>query len=153
VLPPWIDPAVLDPDTAAKIASNETLDAALEQPPAWLIPIYKAAGDRYHIPWRVLAAINAVETDYGRNLHISKAGAMGWMQFEPKTWRRYGVSIDGLGAPNVYDPLDAIFTAARYLAASGGTENLRQAIFAYNHALWYVDVVLWRAQFIGTHPL
>jgi murein DD-endopeptidase MepM/ murein hydrolase activator NlpD len=117
-------------------------------PPANLIPIYKAAGRQYHIPWQVLAAINGIETDYGRNLNTSSAGAIGWMQFMPATWSEYAVSVPGQGAPSPYDPRAAIFAAAHLLAANGGTQHLRQAIFAYNHASWYVDAVLWREQLI-----
>jgi transglycosylase-like protein with SLT domain/peptidase M23-like protein len=121
------------------------------QPPAFLIPIYKNAGKRFHIPWQVLAAINSIETNYGRDLNVSSAGAVGWMQFMPSTWREYGLSIKGNGPPNPYDPTDAIFSAARYLAANGGAHHLRKAIFAYNHAIWYVDSVLWRAGIISEH--
>jgi hypothetical protein len=119
-----------------------------DRPPAFLIPIYKAAGRRYHVPWAILAAINAVETDYGRNLNVSSAGAMGWMQFMPETWLEYGVVIGSHGMPDPYDPRDAIFSAARYLAANGARHHLRKAIFAYNHARWYVDEVLWTASTI-----
>jgi hypothetical protein len=119
-----------------------------DRPPAFLIPIYKAAGRRYHVPWTVLAAINAVETDYGRNLNVSSAGAIGWMQFMPETWLEYGVVIGDHRAPDPYDPRDAIFAAARYLAANGAKHHLRRAIFAYNHAKWYVDEVLWTASSI-----
>jgi cell wall-associated NlpC family hydrolase len=112
-------------------------------PPAFLIPIYRAAARRYDIPWTVLAAINAVETDYGRYLAVSSAGAEGWMQFMPATWMRYGVSSTGSDAGDPDNPRDAIFAAARYLHANGGVHHLRQAIFAYNHATWYVDEVLW----------
>jgi murein DD-endopeptidase MepM/ murein hydrolase activator NlpD len=121
------------------------------QPPSFLVPIYKKAGKRFHIPWQVLAAINSIETDYGRNLNISSAGAVGWMQFMPSTWREYGMSVHGNGPPNPYDPTDAIFSAANYLAANGGAHHLRKAIFAYNHAVWYVDSVLWRAGIITDH--
>ncbi len=121
------------------------------QPPAFLIPIYKKAGQRFHIPWQVLAAINSIETNYGRDLHISSAGAVGWMQFMPSTWREYGLSVTGNGPPNPYDPTDAIFSAARYLAANGAPHHLRKAIFAYNHAVWYVDSVMWRAGIISDH--
>ena len=124
--------------------------ASSDQPPSFLIPIYKAAGHRYHVPWKILAAINAVETNYGRDLAISPAGAMGWMQFMPETWLEWGVSASRRAAPNPYDPRDAIFSAARYLEASGAQTNLRRAIFAYNHALWYVDEVVWRAQLISS---
>src|SRR5215218_5251996 len=49
--------------------------------PPFLLPIYQAAGIQYGVRWEVLAAINEIETDYGRNLNISSAGALGWMQF------------------------------------------------------------------------
>jgi murein DD-endopeptidase MepM/ murein hydrolase activator NlpD len=76
------------------------------------------------------------------------------MQFMPATWGKYGVDISGgLGGPNPYDPRDAIFAAARYLAASGAPRHLREAIFAYNHARWYVDAVLWQAQLINDRAL
>jgi cell wall-associated NlpC family hydrolase len=121
------------------------------RPPAFLIPIYKAAGHRYHVPWAVLAAINSIETDYGRNVSTSSAGAIGWMQFMPSTWAEYGVAAGRHSRPDPYDPRDAIFSAARYLAANGAKHHLRQAIFAYNHATWYVDEVLWTAVSIANH--
>jgi murein DD-endopeptidase MepM/ murein hydrolase activator NlpD len=138
----------VSPFTAAQLAQFSSLIANPGQPPRFLVPIYRAAAKRYHIPWQILAAINAIETDYGRDLSVSPAGATGWMQFMPGTWREYGVAADGNHAPNPYDPQDAIFSAARYLAANGGSRNLRRALLAYNHAVWYVDAVLWRAQMI-----
>jgi murein DD-endopeptidase MepM/ murein hydrolase activator NlpD len=144
---------VLDQFTGAQIAHFQSIGASADQPPAFLIPIYKAAARRHRLPWQILAAINAIETNYGRDLRVSVAGAIGWMQFEPATWLQYGVSVDGSGAPNPYDPRDAIFSAARYLAANGAPDHMRQALFAYNHALWYVDAVLWRAQLIGDRGL
>ena len=86
------------------------------------------------MPWQVLAAINEIETDYGRNLSVSTAGAVGWMQFMPATWKIYGVDANGDGKADPYNPVDAIFTAARYLNAAGASKNLGLAIFAYNHA-------------------
>jgi hypothetical protein len=120
--------------------------------PPFLLPIYHAAADDYGVPWQVLAAINEVETDYGRNLSISSAGAIGWMQFLPSTWARYGVDADGRGSANPYDPIDAIFAAARYLRAAGAGRNLSEAIFAYNHASWYVNSVLLRATLLRLMP-
>jgi murein DD-endopeptidase MepM/ murein hydrolase activator NlpD len=119
-------------------------------PPAFLLPIYKEAGARYGVPWRVLAAINEVETDYGHNLSVSSAGAVGWMQFMPETWKEWAVDADHDGVLNPYSPWDAIFTAARYLAASGASTNLPGAIFAYNHASWYVSEVLARANMLAS---
>jgi hypothetical protein len=120
--------------------------------PPFLIPIYQAAGIEYQIPWQVLAAINEIETDYGRNLSVSSANAVGWMQFLPSTWKQWGVDANGDGIADPYNPVDAIFTAARYLHAAGASHNLSNAIFAYNHAGWYVQSVLLRAQLIGGIP-
>lgn len=122
--------------------------SAGDYPPANLIPIYKAAGRRYHIPWEILAAINAVETDYGRDLSTSSAGAIGWMQFMPATWRTYAIAARAGRKANPYDPRDAIFAAAHLLAANGGSAQIRRALFTYNHAGSYVDAVLARARVI-----
>jgi murein DD-endopeptidase MepM/ murein hydrolase activator NlpD len=120
--------------------------------PPFLLPLYQAAGMQYGIRWEVLAAINEIETDYGRNLNISSAGAVGWMQFMPATWAMYGVDANRDGEKDPFNPVDAIFAAARYLKAAGAESDLRRAIFAYNHAGWYVDSVLMRAQVIGGLP-
>jgi hypothetical protein len=120
--------------------------------PPFLLPIYQAAGIQYGVRWEILAAINEIETDYGRNLNVSSAGALGWMQFMPATWRVYGVDANGDGKADPYNPVDAIFAAARYLRAAGADTDIRQAVFAYNHATWYVDSVLLRAQVIGGMP-
>jgi murein DD-endopeptidase MepM/ murein hydrolase activator NlpD len=120
--------------------------------PPFLLPIYQAAGIQYSVPWQVLAAINEIETDYGRNLSVSTAGAVGWMQFMPSSWAMYGVDANGDGVKDPYNPVDAIFAAARYLKAAGVEQNLEQAIFSYNHADWYVQSVLLRARVIGGMP-
>src|SRR5688572_2849081 len=120
--------------------------------PPFLLSIYQAAGIQYGVRWEILAAINEIETDYGRNLNISSAGALGWMQFMPATWRAYGVDANRDGKKDPYNPVDAIFAAARYLRAAGGEQDIRKAIFAYNHADWYVDSVLLRARVIGGLP-
>jgi hypothetical protein len=120
--------------------------------PPFLLPIYQAAGIEYQVPWEVLAAINQIETDYGRNLSVSSAGAVGWMQFLPSTWRRWGVDANGDGIADPYNPVDAIFTAARYLHAAGASQNLSRAVYAYNHADWYVQSVLLRAKLLGGVP-
>ncbi|MDQ3721427.1 MAG: lytic murein transglycosylase, partial [Actinomycetota bacterium] len=120
--------------------------------PIFLLPIYQAAGIQYGIRWEVLAAINEIETDYGRNLNVSSAGALGWMQFIPSSWRAYGVDANKDGKKDPYNPVDAIFAAGRYLKAAGGEKDLRRAIFAYNHAGWYVDSVMLRAKLIAGVP-
>src|SRR5215213_2075170 len=120
--------------------------------PPFLLPIYQAAGIEYGVRWEVLAAINEIETDYGRNLNVSYAGALGWMQFMPATWDMYGVDANGDGQKDPFNPVDAIFAAARYLRAAGADQDLYRAIFAYNHADWYVESVLMRARVIGGLP-
>jgi murein DD-endopeptidase MepM/ murein hydrolase activator NlpD len=74
------------------------------------------------------------------------------MQFMPATWRMYGTDGNKDGRKDPYNPVDAIFAAARYLAAAGYSEDVRRAIFAYNHADWYVDSVLLRARLIAGVP-
>jgi Transglycosylase SLT domain len=120
--------------------------------PPFLLPIYQAAGTAYGIPWQVLAAINEVETDYGRDLSVSSAGAEGWMQFLPSSWTPYGVDANGDGFKDPYNPADAIFAAARYLRAAGGDTNVRAAVYAYNHSQAYVSSVMLRAQLLGGMP-
>ena len=120
--------------------------------PVFLLPIYQAAGIQYGVRWEVLAAINEIETDYGRNLNVSTAGALGWMQFIPSCWRAYGVDANKDGRKDPYNPVDAIFAAARYLKAAGYEQDVRRSIFAYNHADWYVDSVMLRARLIAGVP-
>jgi hypothetical protein len=117
--------------------------------PAKLIPIYRQASARYGLGARgpaVLAAINKIETGFGANMGPSSAGAQGWMQFMPATWAAYGVDANGDGRKDPADPSDAIFAAARYLQASGAPGDWHRAIFAYNHAEWYVEDVLAEAR-------
>ena len=108
----------------------------------WLRTLWRRAGARYGVPWRILGAINKIESDYGRNMGPSSAGAVGWMQFMPATWARWGTDADRDGVADPRDPDDAVFSAARYLEASGARTNLEGSLYAYNHANWYVrDVV------------
>ncbi|MCO5327649.1 MAG: lytic murein transglycosylase, partial [Solirubrobacterales bacterium] len=120
--------------------------------PPFLLPIYQACGTQYGVPWEVLASINRIETAFGTNLNVSTAGALGWMQFMPSSWEMYGVDANNDGKKDPYNPVDAICAAARYLKAAGAEDNLYDAIFAYNHADWYVDEVLLYAKQYGKIP-
>ena len=115
-----------------------------------LIAYYIQAAARYALGpdgYAYLAAINHIETQFGTDLSTSSAGAEGWMQFEPATFAQYGVSVtDPTAPPDPSDPQDAIYTAARYLAASGAPSDWGVAIYAYNHAAWYVTEVEGYAQ-------
>jgi len=116
---------------------------ALNDIPERYLSLYRNVGARYGLDWAWLAAIGKVETDHGRFADgacaTSSAGARGPMQFMPGTWAAYG---DG----NICDPVDAIPAAARYLKASGAPKDWPRAVFAYNHAGWYVDKVTAQAE-------
>jgi murein DD-endopeptidase MepM/ murein hydrolase activator NlpD len=116
---------------------------------AALNALWHRAGAAYGIPWEVLAAINKIESNFGRNMGPSSAGAVGWMQFMPSTWLRWGTDANGDGIADPWDPEDAVFSAARYLAAAGAREDLYRGVFAYNHADWYVRDVLELAGVFG----
>ena len=110
--------------------------------------VYQESAARYcpGLSWTVLAAIGEIESNNGQNMGPSSAGALGPMQFMPSTWAIWG--IDGFGdtgPPNIWNPLDAVPSAARMLCADGaaqGGASLSAAIFDYNHATWYVNEVL-----------
>jgi len=112
--------------------------------PADYLVLYVQAADQHKIDWAILAAIGKIESDHGRiqggRCATSSAGARGPMQFMPATWARYGKG------GNICDPRDAIPAAARYLVASGAPSDYRRAIFAYNHAGWYVNKVMKQAE-------
>ncbi|HEY1702170.1 MAG TPA: lytic transglycosylase domain-containing protein [Trebonia sp.] len=112
------------------------------------IQLFQESAAKYcpGLSWTVLAAIGQIESADGTNEGPSSAGALGPMQFEPSTWTIWGITAFGeTGAPNIMDPFDAVPSAARMLCAdgaAGGGQQLRDAIFDYNHATWYVDEVL-----------
>ena len=106
--------------------------------------LYRRAAREYGFgeDWYVLAAVGRVESDHGRRMGPSAAGALGPMQFLPSTWLRAGVDGDGDGVANIMDPADAIPAAARYLRDAGAPEDWHAALYAYNRAGWYVREVL-----------
>src|SRR6476646_8534011 len=132
------------------VVPNFVIDS-FEIPP-FLLPIYQACGTEYGIPWEVLASINKIESGFGTNLNVSSAGAVGWMQFLPSSWETFGLDANGDGRKDPYNPVDAICAAAHYLKLAGGNDDLYQAIFAYNHADWYVQEVLLYARAYGRLP-
>jgi murein DD-endopeptidase MepM/ murein hydrolase activator NlpD len=111
--------------------------------------LWQRAGGAYGIPWNVLASINKIESNFGGNMGPSSAGAIGWMQFMPSTWLRWGLDADGDGIADPWNATDAIYAAARYLAAAGGRTDIARGVFAYNHADWYVREVLDLARVYG----
>jgi Transglycosylase SLT domain len=117
-------------------------------PPANYLALYQASAANYcpGLSWTVLAAIGQIESGHGTNNGPSSAGALGPMQFLPSTWAVWGINGFGQpGAPDIMNPLDAVPSAARMLCADGaaaGGASLARAIYAYNHAAWYVSEVL-----------
>jgi peptidoglycan DL-endopeptidase CwlO len=146
---------------------------AIADIPADYLVLYQQAAARFGIDWAVLAAIGKIECDHGRNQAagcnppgtVNSAGATGPMQFLGSTWRAgtppmtvpvvgqptastaegYATDGDGDGVADVWNPADAIFAAARLLAANGAPADYRQALLAYNGSASYVDAVLAQA--------
>src|SRR5436309_9317254 len=150
-------PSAAVPNQPGQISVPEPISAPPGVPQALnfpqLVAIWQGAGSAYGIPWQVLASINKVESNFGRNMGPSSAGAVGWMQFMPSTWERWGVDANGDGVADPWNPQDAIYAAARYLAAAGGTQDISRGVLAYNHAQWYVDEVLQLAHTFGSGGL
>ena len=153
------------PEGQAALPSAEAPNAegSILLPPGWTVStlaprtlsfpelnaLWHRAGATYGIPWQVLASINKIESNFGRNMGPSSAGAVGWMQFMPTTWLRWGTDANGDGIADPWSPEDGIFSAARYLAAAGGRTDIERGVFAYNHADWYVRQVLELAALYG----
>lgn len=110
------------------------------------LEMYQSAGEAFGIPWELLAAVGWEEMKHGAVTHTSPAGAIGPMQFMPQTWATYGVDGDGDGKIDPYSVADSIHAAANYLVASGvkggSVEATKDAIWAYNHADWYVRDII-----------
>jgi hypothetical protein len=123
----------LTPPTRKPLRSFRTGPPA---PARSLLRWYQEAERRFGVGWHVLAAVNFVETAFGKLRSNSTAGAQGPMQFLPATWRAYGLGGD------VRDPHDAILGAANYLRASGAPRDYPRALYAYNRSPLYVGAVL-----------
>jgi len=132
--------------------------ARREIPPRFL-RLYEEAARRNDLDWAILAGIGKVECDHGRDPDPScthegatnSAGAGGPMQFIASTWTTYGVDADGDGRADRWAAADAIYAAANFLAHAGAQGDYGRAIFAYNHAGWYVEEVQeWAARYRGS---
>jgi soluble lytic murein transglycosylase-like protein len=120
------------PRSPGRLPRVRVADAA---PVAELRRDYDAGERRFGVHWSILAAINFVESAFGRVRSASEAGARGPMQFLPSTWRKYGMGGD------IDDPYDAILAAAHYLDRAGAQRDIDQALFAYNHSMSYVRAI------------
>jgi membrane-bound lytic murein transglycosylase B len=141
-LPKWLGPQALDTIAARRDLARLTpptkrrLRVGPARPAGMLLRHYREAQRRFGVKWQMLAAVNFVESAFGRVRSSSSAGAQGPMQFVPSTWRRYG-----LGG-NVHDPHDAILGAANYLRANGAPKRAWRALHRYNPSPLYVEAVL-----------
>jgi membrane-bound lytic murein transglycosylase B len=136
-------------DALLKNDLKDTVPAWRIDPPApadELLGYYHEAETATGVGWNYLAAINMVETRFGRVTGTSSAGANGPMQFLPSTFAAYGEGGD------ILSPHDSIMAAGRYLAANGFADNPDGAIFRYNHSNLYVRAVNDYAALLATDP-
>ncbi len=149
---------------ATAVQPKVSAEAANSIPGNYLMWFQKV-GLQYNVPWTILAGIGKVESDDGRTTLPGVTsgqngfGAAGPMQIgiegaSTNTWGGApihpasqvvaGVATDenGNGLASVYEVPDAIAGAAKYLVAHGVQQSAASAIFAYNHANWYVQEVL-----------
>ena len=139
--------------TAAAAVQPTASNVAANSIPANYLHWFQFVGLQYNVPWTILAGIGKVESDDGQttlpgvNSGTNAFGAAGPMQIgiegaSGNAWATYATVEDGNPPASVYDPADAIAAAAKYLIAHGVQQNVPEAIFAYNHADWYVQEVL-----------
>jgi hypothetical protein len=100
----------------------------------------------------ILAGLTKVESDFGQNMGPSSAGAIGWTQFMPDTWARFGTDGDGDGTADPYNAADAILSTARYLQHLGAPTDWPGALYDYNHSRGYVNQVLAAARTLTGLP-
>jgi hypothetical protein len=142
---------------------------ALQSIPPERLRLYEQAGRRFDVDWSFLASIGAQECGNGSCAGVNNAGCAGPMQIAyvrnsecslgsgPTLWERYAVSAHPGQPPNISDPGDAIFTAARILRqdkgappTGGSYSEYRQAACNYygscgDATVAYADQVMARA--------
>jgi hypothetical protein len=130
-------PSGLLTSTLATVSADLPLDQ-------WVLMQHAAAASGCGLDWSILAGIEKQESDFGRNPNMFVAhdgGIVGLVQMQPGNW-----AIFAPPGGNPFDPGDALTAAARFLCAHGAAQDIRGALFAYNHDSAYVDVVLhWSA--------
>jgi hypothetical protein len=136
---------LLSAGATGNVSCAQLAPLASDAVPADLVPLFSGAAAQYGLGSEgaaILAGLTKVESDFGRNRGTSSAGAVGWTQFLPDTWRTFGVDADGDGRRDPQDAADAIYGTANYLRHLGAPADWRGALFGYNHAGWYVTKVL-----------
>lgn len=133
-------------------AEAQTVSGA-DIPPAYLYE-YQQTGAEYGLDWTILAAIGKVESNHGGGGAYGcilgpptpYGSAYGPMQFLQSTWATSAVDGNGDGLHDSCNYQDAIPSSASYLIQNGAPGDYYSAIFAYNHADWYVQQVLAQAR-------
>ncbi len=115
-------------------------------PASELLDYYRQAESATGVGWNYLAAINLIETAFGRIEGVSTAGAQGPMQFMPATFAAFGEGGD------ILSPHDSIMAAGRYLAANGFQGDPDHALYRYNNSNRYVRAVHDYAAVIAADP-
>ncbi|MFL6101333.1 MAG: lytic murein transglycosylase [Actinomycetales bacterium] len=131
--------------SAASTAGNAAAHAGVVPIPGAYLSYYQGAARTCPgLPWTLLAAVGQVESGHGRNNGPSSAGAVGPMQFRPRTFDAFAVDGNHDGRRDPWDPADAIYTAAHFLCSygAGSPAGVQRALLHYNNAQWYVDLVL-----------
>ncbi len=123
-------------------ARTTAAPSAIAEIPPDQLEVMQQVSVQTGIPWQILAGIAKVESDFGRNMATSSAGAIGYCQFMPDTWAVYATDGNGDGIADPYDFRDCIPAMGRYLVANGAPADLRRALYAYNHSWAYVESVL-----------
>ncbi|KAB8191221.1 hydrolase [Nonomuraea phyllanthi] len=159
-LPSFLSDGGTVPDCEDGTRVEEVSDSGTTDIPGEYLDLYRKFGKKIGVQWNILAAVGKRETDHGRSdlpgvkSGTNYAGAAGPMQFLVSTWggkaripmsstfTGYASDGDGDGVGDIYNPADAILGAARMLKRNGAPENVRQALFVYNRAWWYVDQVV-----------
>lgn len=135
--------------TAMSKRAKDTLPAwriVAPRPVDELMGYYRKAEAASGVGWNYLAAINFIETGFGRIAGVSTAGAQGPMQFMPSTFAAYG------GGGDIHSPHDAIMAAGRYLAANDFANNPDYALYRYNNSNQYVRAISAYAAVLAADP-
>src|SRR4051794_7808980 len=163
LIPALLGDTTCSGDSGASAPPSATAERTI---PADYLTLYQRAGAAYAVPWTILAAIGAIESDHGRShapgvqSGVNAFGCcVGPMQFNvrdgpPSTWQTYRIDGNGDGTTDPYDPADAIASTGHYVHVllEHAQGDLAAAVLGYNHSSAYVHDVLTRARTYEDDP-
>ena len=154
-IPPWLLEIYDRNVDARRQLTAMSKDQGKDTLPVWridpprpadeLLGYYREAESVSGVGWTYLAAINLIETGFGRVAGLSTAGAQGPMQFLPSTFAAYGEG-------DILSPHDSIMAAGRYLAVNGFADDREYALYRYNNSNQYVQAVNDYAAVLAADP-